>query len=120
MIREALREELSKTRRLKEAVAANKVYITYLNYDGEYGLWNITKNKAAAKKYFNNTAINELEKAPFDPEYGKLYLIEAEMTDAEYNELEQKNKDRDLSYVERTLRKLKAASSTVVLDSYNA
>lgn len=119
MIREVLKEELIAQRqaKLKEAAgsASNSVvYITYLNYDGEYGVWNVTTNKPAAIKYFNNTAIDELENAPYDPEYGKLYLIEVTVTNEEYLALKANNRE-----VETLLKKFAKDSSTKILQSYN-
>jgi hypothetical protein len=119
MIREVLEEELIAQRqaKLKEAAgsASNSVvYITYLNYDGEYGVWNVATNKHAAIKYFNNTAIDELENAPFDPEYGKLYLIEVAVTNEEYLALKANNRE-----AETLLKKFAKDSSTKILQSYN-
>ena len=118
MIREVLHEELSARRvKLKEASLDNvNAYITFIDYEGDYSLWNITKSKAAAVNYFNSEVSN-VDKWPFDPDYAKLFLLKVTITDAEYKMLKAQNPD-DNGKIEQLIKRLEKDTRSVVLDSF--
>jgi glycine cleavage system protein P-like pyridoxal-binding family len=118
MIREMLHEELSAHKaELKEAsLSSITAYITYINYDGDYSLWNITKSASAAANYFDNEVANAND-WPFDPDYAKLFLLEVTVTDTEYKMLKSQNPD-DNGKIEQLIKRLEKDTRSTVIDSF--